>query len=146
MWEISSKWVCSHEFSTDILVDENTYEGEQLIKNRQITGNANFTYDRINEHNSVTVFYDFENNQATYQSGNTNIIYDKHYYDGGGPGRWNNKNVIITKNNDVEFFSVQIIEEFLYHKEFWKRYSSGPRGSTSNGFLVVIASKCNPVK
>ena len=145
MWEISKEWVCNKEYSTNIIVDENSDIAKSEKKNKKILGES-WSLNRINEHENWTNFYDFKDNKVKFMDGHTNIILDKIYLDGGGPNEWNNKNIIITKLDDEKLYNVMVVEEHKYEKEFWGTMSWGPRGVLNDGILYALAYKCNPIK
>ena len=157
MWEVSSNWVCNLEFSTNMLVEKNSFYGEQLEKLRKNfpddADKINGPFYKINQHEPWTYFLDFEKSILINTSGNTFPIYDKHYYGFEDKDAFNNINIIVTKSQDDEqypWYSIKIVEESDVYGtsdvEFWMRESSGPRDIGDEGLLKTKAFKCNPVK
>ena len=153
MWVVSSNWVCNLEFSTNMLVDNNTYNGERLEEYRKIfpddADKINGPFFHINKHNPWTYFLDFEKSIKTDKEGNTSDIVDKFYYESKSFG---NQNIIVTTDKDKKskYFSISIVDEKKIYGtneiEFWARYSYGPRDYGDQGLLKVKAFKCNQVK
>jgi hypothetical protein len=153
MWEVSSNWVCNLEFSTNMLVDNNTYYGEQLEKYRKNfpddADKINSPFFHINKHEPWTYFLDFEKSIKTGKEGNTSVIVDKFYYESKSFG---NQNIIVTTNKDEKhkWFGISIVDERknypTYEIEFWARTSNGPRDIGDEGLLKTKTFKCNPVK
>ena len=141
MWEISDEWVCNKEYSSKVIVDENSYLAKRVEDHRKMTGEHWYTGNRINQHSPWTMFFNFKKNVKTDQTGQRDIIIDKTYYYGGGPSEWNNINLIISKHPETSLYSVMEIEEFVYWKEFWGKTTHGPRG-INDGVLSASAWKC----
>lgn len=145
MWEISDEWVCNKEYSSKVIVDEDSDVAKRIKDHQIMTGEHWYTGNRINEHSPWTMFFNFKKKIKTGQDGQRDIIVDKFYYYGGGPSEWNNTNVIITKHSETSLYQVMEVEEFIYWKEFWGRTTHGPR-AISDGVLTASAWKCLPVK
>ena len=157
MWEVSSNWVCSLEYSTNMIVEKNSIYGEQLERFRKLfpdeADKINSPFNTINKHEPWTYFLDFKKSTLTNISAQTYPIYDRHYYDVGDSDGFNNYNIIVIKSKDEEqytWYSIYIVEEFIIYGtsevEFWMRQSSGPIDVGDDGILKTKAYKCNPVK
>lgn len=141
MWEISDEWVCNREYSSKVIVDEDSDVAKRIKEHQLMTGKHWYTGNRINEHAPWTMFFNFKKNIKTGQDGRRSPIVDKLYYYGGGSSKWNNINVIITKLPETPLYSVMEVEEFIYWKEFWGKTTHGPR-AIDDGVLSASAWKC----
>ena len=155
MWEISSKWVCNLEFNTNMLVDNNTDNGEQLEKYRKNfpddADKINGPFYKINQHEPWTFFLDFKKSILIDQTGYSFRIYDKHYYGFEDKRAFNNKNILVIKSNEDEKYpwhNIYVVEEFkvtdgwgLEEYEYWAKKSFGPRHDANSGVLELDAYK-----